>query len=276
MELDILVPVYKELAWLDEIIPNLLEILSLGAKVIIGLNFSHPEKVVAQYQHHGFKFVYQDEILSREAHWSKLIKSSESKYFHFWFAGDQIFVESLKMHLEALRKNSTSSFAFSYRGIKTPYGCVPFENYRRKRYWESKESKLSMNQFLQSILETGTNYIGEPSFVTFSRRIAPTKWIEGHGYAVELDYYSKALENGTAIFVPISAGFFGVGTDSASAELVNVQESDVIKWLTSKIPLNKVELIKVHKASHKRTILFKVLKCADNLGRVFSRDESFK
>jgi hypothetical protein len=269
-DLDVLVPVYNELDWLDSIIPILREIQNLGGNVIIGLNFRHPEKILTQHQNSGFTFISQREILSREEHWTKILNSGESKFVRYWFAGDQIHLDSLKMQLKVLRENPEYSFAFSERAIKTPYGQIPFEKQRRMNYWAKKGYTIGVTEFLESILETGTNYVGEPSFVTFNRNKVPAKWEEGFGYAVELDFYHKALENGIGVYVPGSAGFFGVGASSASAALVDEQEFHVSNWIRSKRTTSEADLRKVHYANLKRVVFFKILKFVDNLFRTLT------
>ena len=80
---------------------------------------------------------------------------------------------------------------------------------------------------------SGTNFIGEPSFVTFRKSKSAGIWNSEFGYAIELDFYLRSIQIGKALWVPMDAGSFGVTMNSGTYSLLERQLQDVVGWITN-------------------------------------------
>jgi hypothetical protein len=232
-EITILIPVHTEIIWLKSILPNIRKLLTLGATVVIGLNLKeglHFEKT--QFDS-SVTYLEFDRVLPADEHWTELLKHVETPFFRYWFAGDYLSTSAIISHIEELNKDQQLSFIFSSRHAKYRNISIPFEFSKRIKYWGKQKKRIGFEEFLTSISISGTNYIGEPSFVTFRKSKSASIWNSEFGYAIELDFYLRTIQIGNALWVPMDAGSFGVTMNSGTYLLLERQLQDVISWITN-------------------------------------------
>jgi hypothetical protein len=263
MDLTVIVPLHSEVEWFASIEPLLLEISLRGGQVLVGLNFKDKTLVNRIEINKKFRSIESTSTLNAAQHWNKLRNQVQTKYVRYWFAGDVINLETLSSHLKALEQNSDLSLVFSARGVHYRKLTLPKQNVIRLNYWGKSEFRIDQSVFLESVAQTGTNYIGEPSFVTFRVACLTDAWKSDLGYAIELDFYMNALKNGPGYWIPLSSGSFGLTTGSGSITLLTQQYNDLIKWYSSVQRKNqnlKRISIKMRKQFRKRRLIFQLIK----------------
>lgn len=231
-QVTILVPVYKEFEWLELQMPTLIQLVEAGAQVVVGLNFLGNAEIRERLRSAaGFQTFEPDEVLSREEHWSRLLQCATGEYVRYLFAGDYVSIKVLRKHVRALN-SSNAALAFSARRVSVGRFLLPLQVFPRFLAWGPATRKVTREEFVSNCIATGSNFFGEPSFVTFRKGIV-NRWLDGFGYAVELALYEKLLLNDFAIWVPAIAGTFGVSGGSSSEELALQQSADYVRWLES-------------------------------------------
>jgi len=132
-DLTVIIPLHSEIEWYSTIKPKVQKLLNLGAKVIVGLNLK--SNLVFEKSKLNGAISYQefDELLSAGEHWTKLLHACDTKFFRYWFAGDDIHIGTLVAHINILSKNQNVSFVFSSRTAKYRNFIVPFELSKRKK-----------------------------------------------------------------------------------------------------------------------------------------------
>jgi hypothetical protein len=251
-DLTFLIPLHTEIDWFESIQSTLSELEKLGATIIIGLNF--PPKFRNKNVHKNPDFVYlsYDKYLAANQNWQELRKYVETSFFRYWFAGDFINIINVHFHLLELRNNDNLSFTFSCRGLRYKNFIFKSAAIQRFKYWGKTPRTIESDEILRSIQETGSNFIGEPSFVTFRNQLAPITWDASSGYAIELDYYYRCTEIMPARYVPGNAGNFGISVNSGTFKLRRSQYRDLITWIqplwnnSLQMPLRKTKMKSVY------------------------------
>jgi hypothetical protein len=220
-----------ELDWFDSIQPTLSEIKSLGATIIVGLNPPPkvPNRILLRNQ--NFEYLVHNKYLTASQNWQVLRKHVETSFFRYWFAEDIINMENIHLQLQELRNDNDLSLIFSSRGLRYKNLIFNSPSEDRIKYWGNTPRTVQADDILRSIQETGTNFIGEPSFVTFRTNLAPMNWDSSCGYAIELDYYYRCTEFIPAKYVPGDAGYFGISVTSGTFKLLRNQYKDLINWI---------------------------------------------
>ena len=229
-DLSVVIPVYQsDIRWFSEQLHVIESLIADGAEVVVGLNgasantpeiiTSVPDGAVVR------KFV---PALAREDHWTELLQSSSRPFVRYWFAGDQMAHDVLENHVEILRDDSKAALVFSPRSVVVGPFILPGQLGSRRKYWGRDARKVSRSELIKSVIDNATNFIGEPSFVTFRRKAAPRGWVHGFEYAVDLAMYGEITRNGHAVWLPANAGRFGVTAGSTSVELERQQVSDMV------------------------------------------------
>lgn len=210
----------------------LLELASEGAQVRLGLNFLGQSALREELRAiRQFDIFEPEVILSREDHWSRLLEGASNEFIRYIFAGDSISKSLLRKHVREL-ETSNAGLVFSSRRASVGIIPIPFQALQRFVWWGLKSRRVNHDEFVNSCISTGSNLLGEPSFVTFRKSLG-VSWVDGFGFAVELALYEKLLKKSDAIWIPGIAGTFGVTAGSSSEELSKRQSSDYARWLES-------------------------------------------
>lgn len=229
-DLSVVVPVYQtDVPWFSRQIMGIEALVAGGAEVVVGLNGASannpavvsrlPDTTVVR------KFV---PALSREDHWTELLQSCSRPFVRYWFAGDELSREVLESHVQILRNDRNSAMVFSPRTVAVGPFVLPGQVRARLKYWGRLTRQVSRDELMNSVIDTASNFIGEPTFVTFRRAAAPRAWVHGFEYAVDLAMYGEIARNGHAVWLPDNAGRFGVTAGSTSVELERQQVSDMV------------------------------------------------
>jgi hypothetical protein len=231
--LTLIIPLHTEIDWYVRIQPDVRKILDLGAEVYVGVNMvGWPIETAIQINasHRIFEF---GGSLNAGEHWTALLQQVKTPFFRYWFAGDQISIDNLVEHVATLKDKKDISFVFSGRSVH--YNKMNFHGQLQKRlkYWGDVAKYIDREQFLFSVAANGTNYIGEPSFVTFRTEYAAKEWRSNFGYVIEFDFYHTTLMRAMGYWLPASAGSFGISTNSGSFSLIEKQHTDILNWMNS-------------------------------------------
>jgi hypothetical protein len=229
-DLSVVVPVYQnDVRWFSQQIKGIEALVAGGAEVVVGLNGASannsavvnllPDATVVR------KFV---PALAREDHWTELLQSSSRPLVRYWFAGDEMSRDVLDSHVQILRDDRNAAMVFSPRTVAVGPFVLPGQVGARLKYWGRSTRQVSRAELMNSVIDTASNFIGEPTFVTFRRTAAPRAWVHGFEYAVDLAMYGEIARNGHAVWLPDIAGRFGVTAGSTSVELERQQVSDMV------------------------------------------------
>jgi hypothetical protein len=250
-DLTFLIPLHTEIDWFESIQSTLSELEKLGATIIIGVNFPPDFRNKNMHKNPDFEYLSYDKYLAANQNWQELRKYVGTSFFRYWFAGDFINIMNVHLHLQELRNDDNLSFIFSCRGLRYKNFIFKSPIIQRFKYWGQTPRTIKFDEILRSIQETGSNFIGEPSFVTFRNQLAPMTWDATSGYAIELDYYYRCTEIMPARYVPGNAGNFGISVTSGTFKLRRSQYRDLVNWIqplwnnSLEMPLRKINMKRV-------------------------------
>jgi hypothetical protein len=262
-DLSVVVPVYEsDIRWFSRQLKVIEALVADGAEVVVGLNGASannpdivkllPDAAVVR------KF---DPALAREDHWTELLWSAARPFVRYWFAGDEMSREVLESHVQILRDDSKAVLAFSPRSVGVGPLILPGQLGARLKYWGRDTRHVSRSELLNSVIDNASNFIGEPTFVTFRREAAVHGWVHGFEYAVDLAMWGEITRNGHAVWLPANAGRFGVTAGSTSVELERQQVSDMValaeSWL---IDFDRAEFEKrLYALTRVRILIYRII-----------------
>jgi len=130
--------------------------------------------------------------LGLEGNWNSALKLATGKYIKILPADDVLSVNCIHEQVERMESNNNLALTFSARSITTKSG----RELLTARFYGDQivESKKLVTRCITS----GTNVIGEPGAVLFSKAISDKVGLfdGSKPYVIDLDYWSRLLKHG--------------------------------------------------------------------------------
>jgi glycosyltransferase involved in cell wall biosynthesis len=157
------------------------------------------------------------------ANWNASIREGRGAYLKLLCQDDVLKPTCIEEQVNALESNKESSFCFSSRDIISPKGRTLLKS----RGYKSKDSCLSIDHHLSSLVRSGTNIFGEPCCVLMRtsklRQVAPFSG----SYLIDLNMWISLWEIGTAIQIPKSLAQFRISEGSWTSALDGHQTEQI-------------------------------------------------
>ena len=174
-----------------------------------------------------FKLIVQSVRLGPEGNWNFLLNHTRTEYFKLLHADDLLHPSNLELALKSLRLNPDCVIISSNRKFSS--NPRPMWSHSRTLSFFKKDRDQVINKFLIS----GSNFIGEPSFITFRSKVLKDAggFSKNWNYLIDLDTYFNVLKYGSYVKIKENLGIFRISNDSWSSQLLNKQLREEYKFL---------------------------------------------
>jgi GT2 family glycosyltransferase len=167
------------------------------------------------------------------ANFNRVVRACRAPYVKLVCQDDRLYPDCLSRQLAVLHEHSEEGIALvsSRRDIVDDHDRVVYPS----RGWKHASGLVDTRRALRVIVRSGTNIIGEPSAVTFSKAIFERVggFDEDQRYMVDLDLWTRMLTCGRLAFVPDALCTFRVSATSWSSQLARSQACEARKTLRS-------------------------------------------
>lgn len=186
-----------------------------------------------------FEFFVQSTRLGPEANWNFLLGHAKTQYFKLLHADDLLHPFNLEIALDHLRQNPNCALISSKRKFSANPISEWNKNINKKYFVKDRD------QVLNKYLIYGSNFIGEPSFVTFQTKALKEAggFSKSWEYLIDLDTYFNVLKYGFYIGMKESLGIFRISHNSWSSQLLCKQLKEEYRFL-------------IHTSNKKKRVIF--------------------
>lgn len=226
----VVIPVHNGMPHLPETIRSVLRQTRVPDQVVVvengstdgtaeWLRSSCPDSVVV---------IVQPALVGPAANWTTAMEHASGDLVKLLCADDLLEPTALERQVEALENHPRAVLAASQRRIIEESG----RTLASARGLGPLRGEIEGRAVVRACAVRGQNLLGEPCSVLF-RRVAVTRhlpWDESLPYLIDLDMYSRVLQDGSAVAVRESLARFRLATGSWSSRLAGVQRAQFEAW----------------------------------------------
>jgi len=178
------------------------------------------------------KTVRLSKTVSAEENWYSCIRQTTADWIKLLFADDLIYPTCLEKQLEVAEHNSGVVIIFGKRDVISMKGKLLIKSRGLGRL----RARFDRTQLCKEILATGTNPLGEPSMVLFSKKASQRVggFCRNNPYLVDLDYWVRILSEGDGFALDFTVGAFRIANGSGSIRLI-WQQSPLFRQFLRKL-----------------------------------------
>lgn len=161
--------------------------------------------------------------------WNAASHEASGEYIKLLCQDDILYPEALRRQLQDLENNPLASFAVAQRDVIDARGKIL---YRNRGLRHMKPGLMDGLEALEISYRSGTNNLGEPVAVLFRHEAldAVLNWDDQRPFLLDLDLYTKALQQQSIVVRTESIGAFRVSSSSWSTRLVEDQVGQLRAW----------------------------------------------
>jgi len=154
--------------------------------------------------------------LGPKANWDQCLEAARGRYTKLFHQDDLLRTDCLAKQVELLDRHSEAVLTFSKRTIIDPLGR---RLWSRGGHWIP--NAIRREDIIRGCLRAGTNVVGEPSAVLFRTDAASQagRFDDDLPYLIDLDYWLRLLELGTAYYLDTELASFRVSKQQWSSVL---------------------------------------------------------
>jgi GT2 family glycosyltransferase len=165
------------------------------------------------------------------ANFNRVVQAARAPVVKLMCQDDRLYADCLTKQLAALREHEAVGVVLvsCRRDIVDDRGRVVYP----ARGWKHASGVDDTPRVLRSVVRAGTNIIGEPSAVLFSKKAfeRANGFDETHQYLVDLDLWLRMLDDGALAFIPDALCTFRVSSSSWSSQLARSQAREARRTL---------------------------------------------
>lgn len=183
----------------------------------------------SRHSRHNIRIIRKHVTAPPHENWQSCIREAQSSWIKLLFADDVLYPRCLEWQLACAEENPGVVLVSNRRDIIGMSGRVLM----RARGHGRLLGRFTRTQLVNEILRTGSNPLGEPEAVLFSRAASTASpgFTANNPYVVDLDYWIKILGCGEGFADPRVAGAFRVTDGSASIRLLRRQFSLFLSFI---------------------------------------------
>lgn len=200
--------------------------------------------------------------------WNAASHEASGDFIKLLCQDDILYPNALELQLQDLEDNPEASFAVAQRDIVDAHGKL---QYRNRGLRGVSPGLITGTDALRNSYLSGTNNFGEPVAILFRHEAldAVLNWSDDRPFLLDLDLYTKALQNQSLVARRQSIGAFRVSNSSWSTKLVSEQTAQLRAWQrevasTLNPPPSTIERLRAEAALRQQTFLrraaYRVLK----------------
>lgn len=175
------------------------------------------------------RLVLQPQGTSAAENWTAVTHEARGEYIKLVCQDDLLEPKAIELQVQDLQANTSAVMAIAQRNIVDTNGKVIF----RTRGCQRLKAGLNDGpQVIRTAYHEGTNVIGEPVAVLFTREalLQAMPWNDDNPLVLDLACYEKVAERGDVVVRKEALGAFRVSTSSWSTRLAKVQLHQYQAW----------------------------------------------
>lgn len=195
---------------------------------------------LAEHAPIGVRVVVQPTFVSAAANWTSAVQAATCDFVKLLCADDVLEPTAIEVQSRALERHPGAVLAASQRKIVDNWGATIVRNRGLGRL----DGEVDGHDVIQACAQRGQNLLGEPCCVMFRKTAIDhhLPWDGSLPYVIDLDMYTRVLEDGSAVAIRESLAQFRMATGSWSAQLSNVQRDQFDGWRDRAITAGLLEL----------------------------------
>lgn len=158
-----------------------------------------------------------------EANWNASISGARGKYIKLLCQDDLLTPECISKQVETLEEYPHGSFCFSSRDVISPRGLTLLPS----RGFKPKKVQVSLDEYLPTLVQSGTNIFGEPCSVLISSSALHQVQSFSGSYLIDLNMWYSLWKIAPAIYAPITAAKFRISKGSWTTALTGQQAKQI-------------------------------------------------
>jgi glycosyltransferase involved in cell wall biosynthesis len=232
------IPTYKGAHQLAATIDSVLS-QTFGDFELLIIDDNSPDKtaeVVAGFADPRIRYLRNSVNLGPQGNWNRCLAESRGRYFKLLPQDDLLATTCLEKQVAVLERDKPQRIAlvFSARSILVSDGKVATV----RGYPGGREGELSAEGVIGRCVRFGTNLIGEPGAVLMRKALTGRvgEFDATNPYVVDLDYWFRLLNCGTAYYFPSPLVTFRVSLTSWSFAIGSNQSTDFVQFVERMAP----------------------------------------
>ena len=183
-------------------------------------------EIVESYSDPRLRYFRNSQNLGPEGNWNRCLEEARGKYFKLLPHDDLLAPRCLEQQTAVLEQDAGAEVAlvFCARDVIGPNGRV----LARRGFPGSRGGVLSPQRVIAACVRHGTNVLGEPASLLFRKSLADQvgRFDASNPYVVDLDYWFRLLQRGSAYYLPDALASFRVWPQSWSVAIGGNQASE--------------------------------------------------
>ncbi|QCB93133.1 glycosyltransferase family 2 protein [Cellulomonas shaoxiangyii] len=177
----------------------------------------------------GVRVVTQDRLVDAATNWSDAIRHTTGDLVKLVCADDVLEPNALEVQGAQLESHPRAVMAAAMRKVVDDDGRVVVA----RRGLTTLRGEIDGRTAVRRCVLVGSNLLGEPSAVMFRRDalVAHLPWDGSLGYVIDVDMYSKVLQEGTLVVTRAPLARFRMAHGSWSSSLSDVQARHIDGWV---------------------------------------------
>lgn len=227
------IPTYRGATLLGATIESVLA-QSLTDFELIIIDDNSPDntaEIVGGFVDRRIRYLRNPKNLGPQRNWNRCLEEASGHYFKLLPQDDTLYPDTLARQVEVLEKDAENAVAlvFGVRRIIDAAGKV----LATRGYPGGREGRIDAETVVRRCVRRGTNLIGEPGSVLFRRSLASKvgQFDASIPYIVDLDYWVRLLEHGSAHYLATPVATFRVSPGSWSVAIGSSQSEEVRRFI---------------------------------------------
>lgn len=189
------------------------------------------QAIVESYSDPRVRYLRNSQNLGPQGNWNRCLEEARGKYFKLLPHDDLLAPRCLELQTSVLEQDAAAKVAlvFCARHVIGPDGRV----LARRGFPGSRGGLLTAQFVIAACVRRGTNVLGEPAALLFRKSLADRvgRFDATNPYVVDLDYWFRLLEGGSAYYLPETLASFRVWPQSWSVAIGGNQASEFRQFI---------------------------------------------
>jgi glycosyltransferase involved in cell wall biosynthesis len=244
----VVVPVHNGMPHLPETLASILSQTRPADEIVVVENGSTDgtDEWLATHAPSTVRVIRQSTLVDAAANWTTAVAEAHGDLVKLVCADDLLAPIALQVQVDAMERHPRAVLAASQRTIIDDSGRALVA----RRGLGGLSGEVDGRTAVKACVRRGMNLLGEPASVLFRRAalVEHLPWDGSLGYVIDLDMYSRVLQEGSMVAIREPLACFRVTTGSWSSTLAAAQTSHVSGWVqrarTSKLAdLSELDIV---------------------------------